>query len=103
MLRREREQEAGIKTLPGRARDTDVQEDERFGGSFRGDELPEELCRREDRLAAKGIWRRSNAGRTRPKPRRMPTRKTSMPPRQSPRLVYLLFVNPTTAPPTPPA
>ena len=34
------------------ARDTDAEEDARFGGSLRGDELPEELRRREDRLAA---------------------------------------------------
>ena len=31
---------------------TDAEEDARFGGSLRGDELPEELRRREDRLAA---------------------------------------------------
>ena len=52
MLRRERELEAGIEALPTRARDTDAQEDARFGESFRGDELPEELRRREDRLEA---------------------------------------------------
>ena len=34
------------------ARDTDAEEDARFGESLRGDELPEELRRREDRLAA---------------------------------------------------
>ena len=34
------------------ARDTDAEEDARFGGSLRGDELPEELRCREDRLAA---------------------------------------------------
>ena len=52
MLRRERELEAGIGALPDRARDTDAREDERFGEAFRGDELPEELRRRGDRLAA---------------------------------------------------
>ena len=52
MLRREREPEAGIEALPTRARDTDAREDERFGESFRGDELPEELRRRGDRLEA---------------------------------------------------
>ena len=31
---------------------TDAEEDARFGESLRGDELPEELRRREDRLAA---------------------------------------------------
>ena len=34
------------------ARDTDAEEDARFGESLRGDELPEELRRRADRLAA---------------------------------------------------
>ena len=34
------------------ARDTDAEEDARFGESLRGDELPEELHRRADRLAA---------------------------------------------------
>ena len=34
------------------ARDTDAEEDVRFGESLRGDELPEELRRRADRLAA---------------------------------------------------
>ena len=48
MLRKELE--AGIGALPDRIRDTDVQEDERFGEAFRGDEVPEELRRREDRL-----------------------------------------------------
>ena len=47
-----RELEAEIEALLIRARDTDVQEDERFGESFRGDGLPEELRRRGDRLAA---------------------------------------------------
>ena len=52
MLRRERELEAEIEALLTRARDTDAREDERFGETFRGDELPEELRRREDRLEA---------------------------------------------------
>ena len=52
MLRRERELEAEIGALLNRARDTDAHEDELFGEAFRGDELPEELRRREDRLAA---------------------------------------------------
>ena len=52
MLRRERELEAEIGALLNRARDTDAREDELFGEAFRGDELPEELRRREDRLAA---------------------------------------------------
>ena len=38
--------------MPDQARDTDAQEGERFGESFRGDGLPEELRRRGDRLAA---------------------------------------------------
>ena len=52
MLRRERELEAEIGALPNRACDTDAREDERFGETFRGDGLPEELRRRENRLAA---------------------------------------------------
>ena len=36
----------------GLARETDAAEDARFGEALRGDELPEELRRREDRLAA---------------------------------------------------
>ena len=36
MLRRKRELEAGIGALPTRARDTDTEEDGRFGETFRG-------------------------------------------------------------------
>jgi len=52
MREKERELEAEVEALLARARDTDAQEDARFGESLRGDELPEELRRREDRLAA---------------------------------------------------
>ena len=48
----ERRLEAEIEALLNTARDTDAEEDARFGESLRGDELPEELRRREDRLAA---------------------------------------------------
>ena len=41
-----------IEALLKQARDTDAEEDARFGESLRGDELPEELRRRKDRLAA---------------------------------------------------
>ncbi len=41
-----------IEELLRRAGDTDAREDGQFGKEFRGDELPEELRRREDRLAA---------------------------------------------------
>ena len=41
-----------IAALTDRAEATDAEEDERHGGEARGDELPEELKRREDRLAA---------------------------------------------------
>ena len=44
--------EGEIEALLKQARDTDAEEDARFGESLRGDELPEELRRREDRLAA---------------------------------------------------
>ena len=52
MREKERALEAEVEALLSRARDTDAQEDARFGESLRGDELPEELRRREDRLAA---------------------------------------------------
>ena len=48
----ERRLGAEIEALLKQARDTDAEEDARFGESLRGDELPEELRRREDRLAA---------------------------------------------------
>jgi transposase len=41
-----------IKRLTALARTTDKAEDEEFGPDFRGDELPEELSRRETRLTA---------------------------------------------------
>ena len=44
--------EALLKQLLQQARDADAEEDARFDESLRGDELPEELRRREDRLAA---------------------------------------------------
>ena len=43
---------AEIEALVERAEAVDEEEDERFGEEARGDELPEELKRREDRLAA---------------------------------------------------
>ncbi len=52
MLAEERRLEGEIKALPERARETDAAEDERFGAALRGDELPNELRRPEDRLAA---------------------------------------------------
>ena len=52
MLEEERRLEGEIKALLERARETDAAEDERFGAASRGDELPAELRRREDRLAA---------------------------------------------------
>ena len=52
-MREEERRLAGeIEALLSRARETDAAEDARFGEAFRGDELPEELRRREDRLAA---------------------------------------------------
>jgi len=39
-----------IRILTGKATAKDLEEDERFGEDFRGDELPEELARRESRL-----------------------------------------------------
>ena len=52
-MREEERRLAGeVEALLSRARATDAEEDARFGESLRGDELPEELRRREDRLAA---------------------------------------------------
>ena len=52
MREEERRLEGGIEGLLERARSADAAEDGRFGEESRGDELPEELRRREDRLAA---------------------------------------------------
>ena len=52
MLDEERRLQAEIEGLVDRAGAVDAEEDARFGEDFRGDELPEELRRREDRLAA---------------------------------------------------
>ena len=52
MLEEEMRLRGEIEALLDRARETDAEEDARFGEAFRGDELPEELKRREDRLAA---------------------------------------------------
>ena len=52
MLEEERRLESEIEALLDRAGAVDAEEDARFGEDFRGDELPEELRRREDRLAA---------------------------------------------------
>ena len=54
MLEEERRLQAEIEALLDRAGAVDAEEDARFGEDFRGDELPEELRRREDCLAA--IW-----------------------------------------------
>ena len=76
MCEEERRLKGEVEALLNRARDTDAQEDARFGESLRGDELPEELRRREDRLAAivaaeslpprkrGSVWRRCNTRRT---------------------------------------
>ena len=52
MRERERQLKAEIDELLKQARREDREEDERYGEDRRGDELPEELRRREDRLAA---------------------------------------------------
>ncbi len=54
MRKEERRLEEEIESLVKRARETDEAEDARYGEALRGDELPEELRRREDRLAAIG-------------------------------------------------
>ena len=52
MRERERQLKAEIHELLKKARREDREEDERYGEDRRGDELPEELRRREDRVAA---------------------------------------------------
>ena len=52
MKERERQLKEEINELLKQARRQDREEDERYGEDRRGDELPEELRRREDRLAA---------------------------------------------------
>ncbi len=52
MVEEERRLRGEIEALVERANETDAAEDGRFGEDFRGDELPDELRRREDRLAA---------------------------------------------------
>ena len=52
MLEEERRLRVEIDALVERVRETDEVEDGRFGEAFRGDELPDELSRRKDRLAA---------------------------------------------------
>ncbi len=52
MREEERRLESEIGLLLDRARTVDESEDERFGEEYRGDELPKELRRREDRLTA---------------------------------------------------
>ena len=52
MLEEEQRLEGEIAALLEQARATDAAEDERFGEAVRGDALPQELRRREDRLAA---------------------------------------------------
>ena len=52
MLEEGKRLQGEIEALLDRARETDAEEDARFGKDFRGDGLPEELKRREDRLAA---------------------------------------------------
>ncbi len=61
-MREEERRLAGeIEALLSRARETDAAEDARFGEAFRGDELPEELRRREDRAAIRAARARLEA------------------------------------------
>jgi len=50
MMKSEQELIAEIEAMLRRAEETDAAEDELYGKDKRGDELPEELCRRESRL-----------------------------------------------------
>lgn len=51
MLKNERELQAEVEALLRQAEDVDAEEDARYGRGVRGDELPEELRRRETRIA----------------------------------------------------
>ena len=51
MVKSEQELAAEVKALLERAEEVDVEEDARYGRGVRGDELPQELQRREERLA----------------------------------------------------
>jgi hypothetical protein len=51
MVKRERELQEEIDTILKRAAEADESEDQRYGKGKRGDELPEELARRESRLS----------------------------------------------------
>ena len=70
MAKEERRLRGEIEALLGAAGATDAAEDARLGADVRGDELPAELRRREDRLAAiraaKSRWRRNSGQRTTP-------------------------------------
>ena len=73
MVEEERRLKGEVEALPKQARDADAEGNARFGESLRGDELPEELRRREDRLAP-GREGKKMAGRNphaRPATRRM--------------------------------
>ena len=52
MIKEERRLKAEIEALVDRAGRLDAEEDERYGADVRGDEMPAQLKRREDRLAA---------------------------------------------------
>ena len=52
MIKEEKRLKAEIEALVGRAGRVDAEEDARYGVDVRGDEMPAELKRREDRLAA---------------------------------------------------
>ena len=52
MVAEEKRLEAEIEALVGRAGRVDAEEDERYGVAVRGDEMPEGLKRREDRVQA---------------------------------------------------
>ena len=61
MKEREQQLRAEVRKLLAKAEAADAEEDARHGDDRRGDELPEELSRRESRLkkirAANGLWK----------------------------------------------
>ena len=67
MKEKERQIRAEVKQLLAQAEATDAAEDERYGADQRGDELPEELQRRESRLKRIGEAKRALEARARQK------------------------------------
>jgi len=67
MKEKERQIRAEVRALPAQAEATDTEEDAQYGADQRGDELPEELQRRETRLTKIREAKRAREARAREK------------------------------------